>query len=153
MATITSVVPTSGFFAPSTSYTVNGTGFGASPGTIILVLPFFGFVAVQGQDSWADTNITVTLPTLKDIQTAVPGLFANGASTQFFVTVIPLGSTQAVRSEDFTLQLDPTPITIFQTGSLVVGGADLNLRGTCRDHRTGTFSSKLGGSSWEHFRI
>lgn len=121
MATITNVNPDAGFFAPNTSFTVTGTGFGASEGTLLLVVPELGIIVPQSIDNWADTAINSTFPTLENMLNSFPTLF-DVPTRLFFVSVIPVGAATGPRSAYYNLTLDPTPITVFPNETLVLGG-------------------------------
>jgi IPT/TIG domain-containing protein/Big-like domain-containing protein/galactose oxidase-like protein/Kelch motif protein len=110
---ITSLSPPSGVLTPSTTLTINGSGFGTSS--------FASTVAIGGTyaqiDSWSDTAIVVTSPgswsspQSLPVQVSVAGVFSSntvdflvgGGPTLSSVTVSPVNSTLfAGKTQQFT---------------------------------------------------
>lgn len=114
---ITSVIPDVGFY-PESTFTINGSGFGASPsGAIYLVAPDDGTSTTLTFAGWSDTQITgVQVPGEED-------LLDLSASLPFTAVVVVrpfLISPSGLRSDPVTVGYDPTPPTVYPDGSLIV---------------------------------
>jgi hypothetical protein len=114
-AVITSVVPVTGFY-PEALVTINGTGFGGSPGLVYIVYPDLGEVVECFFNTWSSTSITSV--SLEDEPIEDPSLTL---PQTVFMVVLPLGETIGGRSASFQMVADSTPATVFPDGSIVVG--------------------------------
>ena len=95
---------------------INGTGFGASTGTLLFFSVNGNTVAVT-PSSWTTTVIQATIPSTADL---------TGSATAFFVAV-PLGSTVGLKSALFQVLPALVSSSQFQNGTLVFAKLGLSL--------------------------
>ena len=110
--------------AAGTDVTINGTGFGASPGSLYILEGLNVFDWTASIVSWSATEIVVTLPS--------QGIFPEPMPWNFPFVLIPAGSDQGVLH---TLDIvDRPPKTLLVKGAFVYlknGVIDPILRAPC----------------------